>query len=104
MESFAANKAGINEVALEADPVAVAIVAMMRGVDDGVFEGPAALLFDRLNGATSEAQRKSKFWPTGVSSMGSRMRRVAPLLRSAGFIVESRHSGSRAWRIVAPKN
>lgn len=100
LDLYDANKGEINETALEADVIALAVVSMVRNSATGFFEGSPRQLLEKLIETTPEGVRKSKYWPTSPSSMGQRLRRSAPLIRSAGFEVESRHSGTRTIRIV----
>jgi putative DNA primase/helicase len=55
-----------------------------------------------LNARVSEAVRRSKLWPLTAQALGNRVDRVAPLLRSRGFVVERRHSGQRLIIIKPP--
>lgn len=100
LDAYDRNKVQINEVALEADPVAIAILNFVKGLPSGQFEGSPSQLLADLNSTTPEASRKSKYWPMTPNAMGSRIKRVAPLLRGAGFEVDSRKSGTRTIRIV----
>lgn len=65
--------------------------------------GTATELLSALNGGVSEGMRKSRIWPDTAQRLGNRIDRVAPLLRSKGFVVERRHSGQRLITIAPPK-
>jgi putative DNA primase/helicase len=96
------NRHDVTESAFEADPAAVAIRDFSLEHSDG-WTGTATELLNLLNGRVSEGVRRSRLWPDTAQRLGNRIDRVAPLLRSKGFVVERRHSGQRLITIVPPK-
>lgn len=99
LTSYSANRADISAGAFEADPMAGIIKKLMIDRPGG-WEGTATQLLDLANEAAPETQRKSKFWPGSPSAMGSRLKRVAPLLRREGIETITTHSGVRTIRLV----
>ena len=99
LEVYEGNRADMADTAFDSDPVAVWLEKL---VDDrgGVWEGSATALLRDAGEIAPEATRNSKYWPASAMSMGSAVRRVAPLLRQRGFEIDTRHSGSRTIRIV----
>jgi putative DNA primase/helicase len=97
--AFNTNRKKLVEMAIEADPVAMAVRDFM--VDRiHPWEGTASELLDLLNSRVSAHNQKSKFWPSSSTAMGSRLRRAAPGLRDHHKIdVASKHSGSRVLRL-----
>jgi len=72
--------------ALEADPVAVALRDFL--VDQSEWRGTATELLFALTHRTEEGVRKGRAWPSNPRSLGNRVRRIAPLLRSSRVEVE----------------
>jgi hypothetical protein len=103
MAAYAANLADTTETTFEADPVAVAIRDMILADYPTGWNGSATELLAVLNLRTAENTKKLKLWPATASSLGNRVDRIAPVLRSQGFSVDRRHSGTRTITI-APKS
>ncbi|WFU84833.1 ATP-binding protein [Bradyrhizobium sp. CIAT3101] len=99
-----ANREEITESAYEADSVAVAIGKVVRRDFPDGLTCTATELLTRLNASdlVSDGVRKQRSWPTTAQGLGNRIDRISPLLKSRGFKVERRHSGSRTITIVPP--
>lgn len=105
--AYERNRQSIFEDAAEADPLVLVVrdqwprlSALSKvALPDGWEGTPGDLLAD-LNSITDDGTRKSRAWPSTPSALGTRIKRAAPTLRRCGFIVESRHSGSRIVRIL----
>ncbi len=86
---------------LEADQVAVAILALMEHRDS--WEGTASDLLEALSNHTSEQIQKSKYWPKAANQIAGRLTRVATFLRQAAGLEcttgERIHGGRRILRI-----
>ena len=91
------------ESSFEADSVAVAIRDWIIAEHPEGWIGTATELLSALSGRVSEGVRRSRIWPDTAQRLGNRIDRIAPLLRSKGFVVERRHSGQRLITIVPPK-
>jgi putative DNA primase/helicase len=52
------------------------------------WEGTATQLLAEINQLTAESIQKTRSWPL---TLGNRVERIAPLLRSRGFVVDRRH-------------
>jgi len=100
LAAYAANQADTTETTFEADPVAVAIRDLIRNDYPTGWNGSATELLAALNTRTPESTRRLKLWPPTASTLGSRIDRIAPLLRSQGFAVDRRHSGTRTISIA----
>jgi putative DNA primase/helicase len=103
LKVYGENRRDVIESSFEADPVAVAIRDWIIAEHPEGWTGTATELLSALNGRVSEGVRRSRIWPDTAQRLGNRIDRVAPLLRSKGFVVERRHSGQRLITIVPPK-
>jgi hypothetical protein len=103
LAAYRDNRRDALESSFDADAVAVAIRDCI-GVDhpDG-WTGTATELLAVLNDRVSEGVRKSKLWPLTAQSLGNRIDRAAPALRTKGFAVARHHSGQRLIIIKPPK-
>lgn len=108
LRAYERNQAAVFEEAAEADPVVMAIrdrwdrlcASSETGERDAYEAAPAKFLVD-LSALVDESVKKSKSWPGGASVLGQRIRRVAPILRRCGFIVDpGKSGGARKIRIV----
>jgi hypothetical protein len=73
-------------MALEADPVAVAIVKLM--VDKSEWVGTAMELLKELGKRVDEDVRRFKTWPKQPQYLSRHLKRLAPVLRAKGIEVE----------------
>ncbi len=88
MAAYRANQAGNVELAVEADTVASAVVALCERVNLP-WEGNASELLAELEVEVKEKVRASpRAWPGNASALGNRLRRCAPVLRAIGIEVE----------------
>ena len=85
--AYRANQAGNVELAVEADTVASAVVALCERVILP-WEGNASELLAELELEVKEKVRASRAWPGNASALGNRLRRCAPVLRAIGIEVE----------------
>jgi putative DNA primase/helicase len=105
IEVYRQNRHDLAESAFEAEPLAVAIndyVPVEHPHPNG-WTGTATELLNVLNGRVNDGIRRSRIWPDTAQRLGNRIDRIAPLLRSKGFVVERRHSGQRLITIMPPK-
>jgi len=86
MAAYAENRAGANDTALEASPVAGAVVDFMASRDE--WSGTAAALLAELDSLVGETKAKRKGWPVDGAQLGKILRRIAPNLRQAGTDVQ----------------
>ena len=86
MAAYAENRAGANDTALEASPVAGAVVDFMASRDE--WSGTAAVLLAELDSLVGETKTKRKDWPVDGAQLGKILRRIAPNLRQAGTDVQ----------------
>ena len=82
MSAYDENRAGANDTALEASPVAGALAAFMESREE--WAGTATVLLAELDSLVGETKAKRKAWPVDGAQLGKILRRVAPNLRRAG--------------------
>jgi hypothetical protein len=117
MKAYLKNRDEAEEMVLEADPVGQAIIKMMHDepivkdewhgagyenqpkpvplpVTNGLWRGTAE---DLLAALVPYANTKSQFWPELSSALGTKVRKISPALRNAGFSVTTgiRSEGKR---------
>ena len=97
------NRKATADAAFEADPVAMAVDALMKERPHG-WEGTASMLLGELNVRVSEDMRRSKFWPTKANALGSALRRAAPLLRRKGIEITDRHTGDARYKTITRRS
>ncbi|MDP9478807.1 MAG: hypothetical protein M3R38_24520, partial [Actinomycetota bacterium] len=100
IEAYTGSREEINELALESDPVAVAVRKLMEGRDEWV--GNATDLLRKLGGLADEEIKRTKVWPKQPNHLSARLKRLAPVLRGAGIEVEDTRdsrTGERKKRI-----
>jgi DNA polymerase I-like protein with 3'-5' exonuclease and polymerase domains len=103
MEAYADSRREINERALEADPVAVAVVKLMANKEEWV--GTTAKLLKDLKYLVEEDVRRYKTWPKQPQHLSRHLKRLAPVLRGEGIEVVDlpRESGERKKRLYKEK-
>lgn len=84
----AAYVAAVDELlrgAAEDDPLATAVVAILRAREDGRWEGTSTQLLDRV---APLRPSDAAWWPSGARQLSDALRRAAEPLRHMGVIVE----------------
>ena len=107
MAAYDANRLDVVDAVLEADPVALAVRALLLKRPE--WDGTAAELLGVLNGPATEDARKQKTWPRSPRGMSGALRRVAPDLRKLGYKVElderdKNKERKRLYHLAAPVN
>ena len=85
--AYAANKASLAAVSLEADTVASLVVEVVLKGKHG-WSGTAKDLLAELNNGASDQQKRDKHWPKTPHAMAGRLRRASEILREQGWTVE----------------
>jgi hypothetical protein len=98
---YRANQSELDAIALEADPVAGAIVALVEQDCEEGWEGASTRLLETLSSKVSDSVRRSRDWPQSAISLGTRIERLKPVLRRHGITIDRRHSGERWLHIYA---
>ena len=85
LEAYQRSQGTAVEVALESDPVAVAVLKLLETQD---FDDTPTALYDLLGRQVSDEVKRAKNWPKAVNVLGGRLTRLAPALRQSGVVVE----------------
>lgn len=85
MEAYTGNRTEAVELALEADPVAMAVRALLA--KEGSWQGTASELLVVLQKYVLEQTRNTKAWPRSPKALSGRLRRAATFLRQTGIEV-----------------
>jgi hypothetical protein len=98
MRSYAINRTEANQLALESDPIAVAVWAFMKGQKE--WKGTSTELWKELGKFVDEDVKLTKAWPGDARTLSNRMKRLAPALRKIGIeYAEGYREGHTGTRI-----
>jgi hypothetical protein len=84
MAAYCGNRKAANEAALEADPVAVALMKVLERQAKHEWRGTSETLLEKLGETVSDEVRRTKAWPKAANALSRRLNRLAPQLREAG--------------------
>lgn len=91
MESYASNLDAGVEVALEASPFGEALLKFITEPHHTTWTGTASDLLDELEKKVHERALKSQAWPKSGKGAASALRRLAPLFRRMGIVIDQTH-------------
>jgi hypothetical protein len=97
LKSYRANRGEANDLALEIDPVADAVLKLMENRDH--WTGNATQLWRALGEEVDEEVKQTKAWPAAPHTLTSHLRRLAPVLREVGIEYLEERKGHRRARI-----
>jgi hypothetical protein len=97
IQAFTASRADANTLAIEASPFAQAITRLMERTRH--WQGTATDLLQALKVDGDDERTHRIGWPNGPQAVSNALRRLAPILRDAGIIVEFQKS-DRATRTI----
>jgi hypothetical protein len=101
MAAYADNRREAEDAALDADPVALAVLDLMADRDE--WTGSATELWNELGDLVDEGVRKSKAWPGAPNALTGTLKRLAPTLRGVGIEYAEDRSG-RSRKKTLTKN
>jgi hypothetical protein len=96
--AYCGNRDEAIEGVIDADPIAIAVRAMM--VDLPEWTGTASDLLVALAQAVGERAAKSKTWPDNPRALSGRLRRAATFLRKIGIEINFERKGRAGHRII----
>ena len=91
MVAYTGNRQAAADTALDADPVAGAVLELMQDRDE--WAGNATELWTALGELVDENIRHTKAWPGAPNALTGRLKRLAPTLRGAGIEYGEDRSG-----------
>src|SRR5262245_54492742 len=98
MTAYQGNRESANEVALEASVVARPLLDMLD--TQGEWTGSSGELLKLLEDRLGDQVRRMSGWPKNPRSLSGHLKRLAPNLRAAGWVLEHvRSSKKRFWTI-----
>jgi hypothetical protein len=104
LDAYRNNQEKANGLAIEASPVAQAIIALIADCDD--FVGTTGGLLKALNGrleANGENPAKKHGWPRSARALGAKLKEIAPNLRRNGVEVAFGERGRGGYTIQLEK-
>lgn len=104
---YMSRQKGMAADALAADPFISAVSEAIEGMLGEEFIGTAKELLDRATPAGDEKWRPPKGWPATPRAATTRLRRQAPVLRKAGWVVTddegANKEGIARWTLIPPR-
>lgn len=100
MESYATNLDAGVEAALDASPFGEALLKFMTEPHRTTWGGTATDLLEALEKKTHDRARNSQSWPKSGKGAASALRRLAPLFRRMGIVIEHRPRESGTGRRI----
>ena len=101
-EAYEKNRAMVVENSLEGDPVASAVLELMR--DRSEWQGTASELLDALSEIATEATVRSRAWPKAGNTLSSRLMRGATFLRELGIEITKGRDKTQRNIIIKKEN
>lgn len=104
MKAYQSNQEKANGLAIEASPVAQAIVALIGDCHE--FEGTTGGLLKALNGrltTNGENPKHKQSWPQSPRALGAKLKEIAPNLRRSGVEVAFGDRGRSGYTITLAK-
>jgi hypothetical protein len=100
LKAFEGNRELTNQAILEASPVATEILSYLEEFDSWV--GTATELLTELNKRVPRETQRSRGWPNAPYLVSRQLKRLAPILRSAGVGVEfAQTGGSNSRKLIS---
>lgn len=96
MDAYAGNREEANDLALETDPVAGAVLKLLEEKDE--WTGNATELWKVLGEQVDEQVKQTRAWPTAPQTLTNRLRRLAPALRRIGIEYLEERKGHKRTR------
>jgi hypothetical protein len=98
MAAYVGNRKEASDTALDADPVAGAVLELMREREE--WTGTASALWTALGELVDEGVRHTKAWPGAPNALAGRLKRLAPTLRGAGVEYGEDRSGRNRKKVL----
>jgi len=100
MREYENNRHRLIDIAIEADPVALAVINMIEKENGYKWSGKASDLLEILKSQVGEQVARLKTWPKQPNLLSNKLRRCATSLREKGISIEWTKSGDRIITIT----
>ena len=100
MREYANNRLRLIDIAIEADPVAIAVIDMLKKENVYKWSGKASDLLEILKSQVGEQVTRLKSWPKQPNLLSNKLCRCATSLREKGISIEWTKSGDRIITIT----
>ena len=97
LKAYENNRLEMVDMALEADPVAEAVLKLLSGLDD--WEGTASELLNYLKGKYKEISEKPE-WPKSPITLSNRLMRLEGFLATKGITIEKKRTPDKRLIIL----
>jgi Domain of unknown function (DUF3854) len=99
LAAYTGNRADSNNLALEASPVAAAVLSFIEAEERWL--GTPSDLLKELSGRTAEDLQRQQGWPKAANSLSGVLKRLAPNLRAAGVnVTRPNRAGKKGARLI----
>lgn len=88
------NRSAMSENIIEVDPVASAIVKLIKKTESGLWTGTATELLADLEVHIDERMTRTPLWPKSAGALGNALKRATPVLRQQGVHVVRKSTGT----------
>ncbi len=103
LAAYTGNRATSNDLALEASPVAPALLSFAEA--EGRWLGTPSEVLRELNKQVGEDLQRQPGWPKAANSLSGILKRLAPNLRSAGVnVTRPNRAGRKGSRLIQIEN
>lgn len=103
LAAYTGNRAASNDLALEASPIAAALVSFVEA--EGRWLGTPSELLREINKQAGEDLQRQLGWPKAANSLSGILKRLAPNLRAAGVnITRPNRAGKKGSRLIQLEN
>jgi hypothetical protein len=100
MRAYENNRLRLIDIAIEADPVALAVIDMIEKEKIYKWSGKASDLLEALKSQVGDQVTRLKTWPKQPNLLSNKLRRCATSLREKGISIEWTKSGDRIITIT----
>jgi hypothetical protein len=99
LAAYTGNRAASNDLALEASPVAAALLSFAEAEEHWL--GTPSELLGELNRRTGDDQQRQSGWPKAANSLSGILKRLGPNLRAAGVnVTRPNRAGKKGSRLI----
>ena len=101
MRAYTGNRDTAATTAIEANPVASAILDLMREQSSQAWQGTSSKLYDVLTERVGAAMASARGWPSNPQALSRRVNQIKSALRPAGIVIDQDKGGQRQFHISA---